>query len=135
MMKIKDLKNLFEQSFNKEISENLIGSFSEIESNFIIKKWKPSELDAGHFVETVRRIIELKLFNKYTPFNQNLPHFNDPELQRYERQSGHESYRMIIPRILKAIYNIRNKRGVGHTGDISPNEMDATLILYSKNGF
>ena len=34
--------------------------------------------------------------------------------------------------MLRAIYGIRNKRGVvGHLGLISPNEMDATLILYN----
>ena len=30
-----------------------------------------------------------------------------------------------------SIYNIRNKRGVGHISGISPNKMDATYILYS----
>jgi hypothetical protein len=36
---------------------------------------------------------------------------------------------MLIPQALKAIYGIRNKRGVGHVGPVSPNEMDASYIL------
>ncbi|NGP90257.1 hypothetical protein [Fodinibius halophilus] len=130
-MNLAKLKKLIANNYDQQISDHLVSSFLEIEENFVIKKWKPSELNAGHFVEAVRRIIELELFGKYTPFNNKLPHFNDSELQRYERQKGHESFRMLIPRILKAIYNIRNKRGVGHISDISPNEMDATLILYN----
>ena len=56
---------------------------------------------------------------------------NDKLLLQYEQASGDESYRILIPRVLRAIYGVRNKRGVGHLGLISPNEMDATLILYN----
>jgi len=62
---------------------------------------------------------------------KSLPNFNDKLLVRYEQAAGDESYRILIPRVLRAIYGIRNKRGVGHLGLISPNEMDATLILYN----
>ena len=38
---------------------------------------------------------------------------------------------MLAPRALYSIYSIRNKRGAGHLTGVSPNEMDATFILYS----
>lgn len=109
----------------------LLAAFDEIQSNFIRRKWKASELDAGHFVEGVRRIIEYRLLGAYTPIGKSLPNFNDKLLLQYEQTSGDESYRVLIPRVLRAIYGVRNKRGVGHLGLISPNEMDATLILYN----
>lgn len=124
---------ILENAYDKEIAEKLIEAYVEIESNYVLEKWKPSELDSGHFVEVVRRIVEFELFGgTYTNFGSRLNNFNDSELQRYERQNGDDSFRMLIPRALKAIFNIRNKRGVAHISDISPNEMDATYILYSS---
>jgi hypothetical protein len=41
------------------------------------------------------------------------------------------SVRIQIPRMIVALYEIRNNRGVGHAGgDVDPNEMDATAVLY-----
>lgn len=125
------VSKILETAYNKEIAEKIVDTYTEIESNFFLEKWKPSELDAGHFVESIRRLIELELTGTYTPFSQRLSNFSDSVLTNYEQQSGHESFRMLIPRILKSVYNIRNKRGVGHIKDISPNVMDSTLILHS----
>lgn len=122
---------IIERAYGNEFAEKIISAYKEIESNFLLEKWKASELDAGHFVEAIRRVLEKELTGSYTPFNNSLSTFNDRTLTQYEQCSGHESYRILIPRILKSIYNIRNKRGVGHITDISPNEMDSTLILYS----
>src|SRR5439155_23977972 len=40
------------------------------------------------------------------------------------------SVRVQIPRVLIALYEIRNNRGVGHVGgDVDPNLMDATVVV------
>jgi hypothetical protein len=117
--------------FPADICDALLSAYKEIEENFFIQKWKATELDAGHFVEAARRLIENELFGTYTAIGKSLPNFNDAELRRYENASGDESFRTLIPRILKSIYNVRNKRGIGHLGLISANEMDSTLILYN----
>jgi hypothetical protein len=40
------------------------------------------------------------------------------------------SIRIQIPRMLVALYEIRNNRGVGHVGgDVNPNHMDAVAVL------
>jgi hypothetical protein len=114
-----------------DIVDSVLDSYKEIESNYVIKKWKASELDAGHFVETVRRLLELELFGAATPLASPLSKFTDQVIKQYEGAQGNESFRMLIPRVLKAVYNIRNKRGVGHAAGVSPNQMDATYILYS----
>lgn len=128
---VNDVRKILEASYGVEITDKLLDSYREIEENFILKKWKPSELDSGHFVESVRRILEFEFSSIYTPYNQSLSKFTDSVLKQYENFSGHESFRLLIPRALKSIYNIRNKRGVGHTASISPNEMDATYILHT----
>lgn len=124
-----DLKTILESASDKILSEQILDNFKELEQNFYLKSWKTSELDAGHFVESIRRFIELKLFGKYTPIGKSLPSFNDSTLSSYLNATGDESYRLHIPRALLTIYGIRNKRGVGHVSLIKPNRIDATLIL------
>lgn len=126
-----DIRSELSASQPRELTEALISAYTEIETNFWLQKWKASELDSGHFVEAARRLVENRLFGSYTPIGKSLPQFSDAELRRYENASGDESYRILIPRALKAIFNVRNKRGVGHLGNISANEMDATFILYT----
>jgi len=123
---------ILKSAYPSELVDALLTAYKEIESNFSVRRWKVSELDAGHFVEASRRIIDKCLAGSYIPIGKNLPSFSDAELKRLEQASGNESYRLLIPKVLKSIYNIRNKRGVGHLGVVSPNEMDATLILYSS---
>jgi hypothetical protein len=117
--------------FPKDLVEALTDAFDEVQSNYRIEKWKPSELDAGHFVEAVRRLLEHELFGSYTPLAQSLGSFNQQVLNKLESASGDEVLRILIPRVLFSIYCIRNKRGVGHISSISPNKLDATYILNS----
>ena len=57
-----DIKSSLARTLPQELVEALLTAFDEIESNFVNRKWKASELDAGHFVEAVHRIIERQLF-------------------------------------------------------------------------
>ena len=42
---------------------------------------------------------------------------------------GDRSLRILIPRVLLPLYEIRNNRGVGHVGgDVDPNFLDATAV-------
>lgn len=109
----------------------LLDSYSNIEENFSLGKWKISELDAGHFVEASRRFIEHKLLGHSCDLSSKLKIFNGVILTKYENAKGDESYRLLIPRALYSIYGIRNKRGVGHLAGISANEMDASYILHT----
>ena len=117
--------------FPKEIVDHILYSYAEVENNYRLGKWKPSELDAGHFVEAVRRLIENELFGSYVSFSKSVGSFNQAILNKYESATGDEAYRMIIPRTLYSMYCVRNKRGVGHISSISPNKMDASFILSS----
>ncbi len=125
------VRAILEGASNKEISDLIVDSFKEVEKGYFLKSWKTTELDAGHFVEAVRRFIEIQLFQAYTPIGKSLPTLNQAELNRYSNGSGEESYRLHIPRLLMVIYGIRNKRGVGHISSISPNHMDASFVLSS----
>jgi hypothetical protein len=125
------IKDILEKASDEKLAEHILNSFKEVEKNFHLKSWKTSSLDAGHFVEAVRRFIEFKLFGQYTPINKPLPNFNEKCLNSYLNKQGEDSYRIHIPRLLFTIYGIRNKRGIGHISNIKPNKIDSTLILSS----
>ncbi len=125
------VRSIIEAASDKVLSDHIVDSYKEVERNYFIKSWKTSELDAGHFVESIRRLLELKLFGKYTPISKGLPPFNDKTMLSYVNSSGDDSYRIHIPRALLTVYGIRNKRGVGHLSNVSPNHLDATFIVSS----
>ena len=126
------LEDILARASDATLAKAILKSYSEIEDNYVLENWKYSQLDAGHFVEAVRRFIELKLFSAYTRLGSPLPNFNDSELKRYESVVGDDSYRIIIPRVLFAIYVMRNKRGAGHLGGLPANEMDASIVLHAS---
>jgi hypothetical protein len=126
------IETLLLLEFPAEIVTNVTTSYRHIEEHYRLENWKTSELDAGHFVESVRRLLEFKLFAAYTPFSASIGSFNTQALSKYESAVGLDEYRILIPRVLYAMYCIRNKRGVGHISSISPNKLDATFILHSS---
>jgi len=123
--------DILRNAYGDKIAASVLASFRDIQTNFVLQRWKASELDSGHFVEAVRRIIQVELNGKPTPIGKPLPNFNDAELKRLENQTGNDSFRILMPRVLRSIYSLRSKRGVAHLGPISPNRMDSTLILYA----
>lgn len=124
--------DVLKAAYGDDIAKHVTDAYREIESHHALGRWKTSELDAGHFVEAVRRLLDKQFSGTSTPFNAQLPKFTDQVLKQYEQHPGHESYRMLIPQALKAIYSIRNKRGVGHVGEVSPNRMDSTYLLQTS---
>jgi hypothetical protein len=122
---------ILKTAYPADVVDALLAAYTEIESNYALGKWKASELDAGHFVEAARRMLESKLFGAHTAIGTDLPKLTDKEMVRYENGTGDDAFRILIPRVLRSVYGIRSKRGIAHVGAVSPNEMDATLILYS----
>jgi len=128
---IEKVKDILSARFPAEIVEHILHTYHEMEVNYRLEKWKPSELDSGHFVEAVRRLLENELFGSFTPFDKGIDSFNQKVLNQYEFCPGDEVLRILIPRVLYAMYCVRNKRGVGHISAISPNKLDATFLLQS----
>jgi len=123
-------RNILLLASDQAIADSLLDTFIEVEKNYFKRAWKTSELDSGHFVEAVRRFLDLKLLGTYQPIGTQLANFNDRDLQRLANTAGHEQYRLHIPRALFIIYGLRNKRGVGHLNAlVNPNHLDATFIL------
>jgi hypothetical protein len=127
-MPTKALK-ILEAASDASLAGAILQTFKDVEKQYFLRSWKTSALDAGHFIEAIRRFIDHKLFGKYTPITKALSALNDQELKRLENATGQDSYRLHIPRALIFAYGLRNKRGVGHLSTFSPNYMDASAIL------
>lgn len=117
------------------LREPLIASYREITANYIERRWEPSELNGGKFCEVVYCIVSGAIAQNF-PAAPTKPLRMADACKALEQtpadpaRVGDRSLRILIPRILVPLYEIRNNRGVGHVGgDVDPNLMDATAVL------
>lgn len=125
-----------EAAFDATLTSALMRSYNGLREGYYLEKHESAVLQAGKFVEAAYRMLEYVWKGEYTPIGAPLPNLalKLRELEKVEADKLHESYRIHIPRVLASIYNIRNKRGVGHLGgDVDPNHVDATLVIASAD--
>lgn len=130
---LQQVRKDLESALPLELVDALISSYGEIKQNFYLGRHEPSELNGGKFVEACVRILQYETSaGKYTALGSQIRNVID-ELRCFERvpsTTAIESFRIHIPRALAAVYNVRNKRGVGHLGgDVNPNSADAALVV------
>jgi hypothetical protein len=118
----------------KALRDALLKSYKEIVSNYLERRWEPSELNGGKFCEAVYSIVDGAIKGTF-PTKASKPSNMLSACQALERtppdnsRVGHRSLRVLIPRMLPVLYEIRNNRGVGHVGgDVDPNHMDAEAV-------
>jgi hypothetical protein len=113
------------------LREELLREFNHIMGNYREGRWEPAELDAGKFCEVVYSIVAGYQSGSY-PAQSQKPSNMVSACRALENgpSSLPRSIRIQIPRLLVALYEVRNNRGVGHVGgDVNPNHMDATMVL------
>jgi hypothetical protein len=114
------------------LRDELIESFNEIVKNFRERRWEPSELNGGKLCEVVHTILAGYISGTY-PARASKPSNFLAACQSFENTPASafpRSIRIQIPRMLIALYEIRNNRSVGHVGgDVNPNHMDAACVL------
>jgi hypothetical protein len=115
------------------LRDPLLETYREIASNFAEHRWEPSELNGGKFCECVYGICHGYVGGTWAAKPSKPPNMRDDcraiENMTPSGKPGDRSLRILIPRILPALYEIRNNRGVGHIGgDVDPNLMDATAV-------
>jgi hypothetical protein len=117
-------------SIPNPILEKLETSYNSVKRNFRENRFEPSELNGAKFCEAVFRVLEWHTTKKYTPFGSTIKDLTQA-VKKFENMSKFpDSVRFHIPKILDALYGIRNKRGVGHLGgDVDPNQMDAIFVV------
>lgn len=117
------------------LRDPLIASLQEIAANYAEHRWEPAELNGGKLCEVAFTIIDGALKGTFAAKPTKPTNMVDscralektpPSVSRV----GDRSLRVLIPRILPVLYEIRNNRNVGHVGgDVDPNYLDATAVL------
>lgn len=133
---IESFKKYFEKEFPAELVNKLLHHYSRIKENYLLERHEPSELNGGKFCEVVYRLIEYKLRDDYSPLDKHIPNLIGKlrDIENEPKDKLNKTLRIHFPRVLVSIYNIRNKRGVGHLdGKVSPNKMDSTIICSSSD--
>ncbi len=127
-----ELKKDLAAVINPKLANLLVDSYLEMQQRHYQGDWKPSELDGGHFCEAVARAVyevdtgmtaTLSVSEICNQLKKTTP---PPTHQLSQKDREH------FCRILQAIYNFRNDRGIAHISMAvghTANQMDATLIV------
>ncbi|MFF8566173.1 hypothetical protein ACF06N_14565 [Streptomyces albidoflavus] len=116
------------------LKAELVDEFNKITRNYREGRWEASELNGGKFCEIVYSILDGYLAGGSYPSRAKKPaRFKDAceDLAKSAKMYS-ESARLTIPRLLIPLYDVRNRRGVGHVGgEVDANHMDATFVLHA----
>jgi hypothetical protein len=116
------------------LRDPLLNAYEKIVTNFAEHRWEPAELNGGKFSEVVYTILLGYLHGTFAA-KPSKPKDMVSACRALEStppssvRVGDHSMRILIPRMLLGLYDIRNNRGVGHAGgDVDPNFMDASAV-------
>jgi hypothetical protein len=114
----------------KRLRRELLEAFGKIVKNYAERRWEPSELNGGKLCEVAYSIVKGMIDGSY-PARASKPKNMVDACRALERTpAGLRSACIQIPRMIVALYEVRNNRGVGHVGgDVDPNHMDAVCVL------
>src|SRR5688572_19963302 len=113
------------------IVAELLDAHAEAKHNFYLGGLRLSAVEGGRFCEAAFRALEELAGRPKTPLGKQL----DTDklisaLANLSTTSHPDAIRLHIPRSLRVVYDIRNKRDAAHLADgIDPNLQDATLVV------
>jgi hypothetical protein len=121
----------FQKSFDSKLVSELLIAYGEAKRNFYLGGLRLSAVEGGRFCEAAFRMLEQATTGKFTPLGIQLDSERlIKDLSQLPRASTLDSIRIHIPRALRVVYDIRNKRDAAHLADgIDPNVQDATLVI------
>ncbi len=121
-----ELKKTFPTS---KIVDKIEQEYEEIKLSFIIEDISKIGLHSGRFCELISSLIcnvelnQIDNLNKID-FNKNI----DNLINSQKHKASEEITRLMIPRILRSIYTIRNKKKIAHIKDFNPQKIDMKFI-------
>jgi hypothetical protein len=118
-----------------KLVRELLDAHSEARRNFHLGGLRLSAVEGGRFCEAAFRLLEQITSGKWTPLGKQLDSDRLIERLRSLDATLHsDAVRLHIPRALRLVYDIRNKRDAAHLADgIDPNGQDATLVVSTIN--
>lgn len=129
------MRKLIEGELTKQLDPTLVrellDAHAEVKRNFYLGGLRLAEVEGGRFCEAAFRLLEQNAFGSHSPLGIQL----DTEkligkLKNLAPGSRPDAVRLHIPRALRLVYDIRNKRDAAHLADgIDPNLQDGTLVV------
>ena len=117
------------------LRDELFSCYDEIVRSYVEHRWEPAELNGGKLCEVVYSILDGSITGNF-PVNASKPANMVAACRALENtppsatRVGERSLRILIPRLLPFLYEIRNNRGVGHVGgEVNPNQADAEAVM------
>jgi hypothetical protein len=116
-----------------QLRDDLLGSFEQMVKNYAEGRWGPAELDGAKLCEAAFSICE-GMCTGQMPVRAQKPTNIVRACRALEQHTGAlRSVRIQIPRMVVALYEVRNNRNVGHLGgEVDPSHMDATYVLHAS---
>ena len=114
------------------LRDPLLKEYGIIVQNFLEQRWLPSELSGGRLSEVVYTVLDGHAKKSYAAAPTKPGNFVQACRALEKNRFPHvpHSFQITIPRLLPALYDVRNNRNVGHVGgDVDSNHMDAAAVL------
>jgi hypothetical protein len=118
-------------SLDPRLVDELLAAYQEAKRNFYLGGLRLSAVEGGRFCEAAFRLLQQRTTGKFDTLGKQVDSealikvlANTPATQQPD------SVRLHIPRALRVVYDIRNKRDNAHLADgIDPNLQDASLVV------
>ena len=109
--------------------DRMILASDEMADSYAEGKNRPAELNGSDFAEATFRVLQHLQSGSHTPLNRSLPRLDQLSAD-LENSQLDDALRIHVPRLMRDLYDVRNRRGVGHLpGPVSANRPDAELVL------
>lgn len=131
-MNLEDIQRDIGAVSDEALASELLQAYEELRTRHFRRDFRPGQLEAGRFAEAAFRVLQHLATGEHTAVGKSLPKVPAlmQTLQDADGTTVHESVRVHIPRALATVYNVRNRRDVGHiASDVDANVMDAELVL------
>jgi hypothetical protein len=127
---VADIRAGLVSALPSKLVDELLAAHAEVKRNYFLGGHRLNAVEGGRFSEAALRILEDITTGKSTPLGKQLNSERIiTELANTPGGSYPDSIRIHIPRALRLVYDIRNKRDAAHLADgIDPNVQDATLV-------
>lgn len=134
---ISSLSKSLEKAFPAELVEEMLRSYDKVQQDYFLADYRPLCIEAARFAEVAIRMLQHITAGRYISLESQIPNFAAEVTklaQLPQSLSFSDSIRLLIPRTLQIIYDVRNKRNIGHIGgEVDENFADATLAMTCCN--
>lgn len=130
-MVLDDVRASLVRAYDAKLVDELIAAYVEAKRSNYLGGLRLSEVEGGRFCEAAFRMLQQETTGKFDRIGKQLDTQGIiANLERLPSAAHPESVRVHLPRALRLVYDIRNKRDAAHLGDgIDPNMQDATLVV------